>query len=300
MPVSVGEGSGRGLRDDVLGWWPEVRADRDRLPWRTTANPWDVLVSETMLAQTQVERVARRFGEVIAMFPTPVALARSEPAQILRVWSGLGYNRRALALWNAARLIVERHGGQVPRTLGELEALPGVGPYTARAVLAYGFDVRVGAVDANVARVLARAVAGKSLSRPDVQHIADRLAAGHPGREWNLALVDFGALVCRARSPRCGECPLRRRCAWHASGDLDRDPARDSALTSRPQSRFDGSDRQARGRLMSAACEGPIDPARLTEITGWGDDPDRLGAVVVALVGEGMLVRDLDGSLRLA
>ena len=297
--MSLDEPRVEGLRAEVLGWWPEVRAERDRLPWRGTRDPWAVLVSESMLAQTQVARVATRFEALIDRFPTPLALAESELGEILRCWSGLGYNRRAAALHRAAREIVERFEGVVPDQLQDLLGLPGLGPYTARAVLAYAFDRSVGPVDANVARVLSRAIAGTPLSAISLQATADTLAAGHPGRDWNLALVDLGSLICRARTPRCAECPLRRTCAWRGSGGISEDPARRAALTSRPQARFIGSDRQGRGRLMRAACEGPIALSHIAEVAGWADDRERAERVAAALVIEGLLARDVDGTLRL-
>ena len=151
------------LVDAIGRWWAGARAARDRLPWRTTRDPWAVLVSETMLAQTQVSRVTPRFREFVARFPTAAACAAAPVGDVVRAWVGLGYNRRALALHAAAARIVERYAGRVPATLDELVALDGVGPYTARAVLAFAFDAEVAAVDTNVGRVLARAAAGRPL-----------------------------------------------------------------------------------------------------------------------------------------
>ncbi len=274
-----------------------------------------MLVSETMLAQTQTARVAARYTQLLERFPTPGSLAEAPLGELLRAWSGLGYPRRARALHAAAQAMCERHGGEVPATLDELLALPGVGPYTARAVLAFSRSVPIGVVDTNVGRVLARAVSGRRLGRPEAQRLADQLtaAAGLDPRDWNLALMDFGALVCRARLPGCDRCPLlaAAACAWRgapdaagaasASGDppAGPDPAAGSAAVSTRQARFAGSDRQGRGRLLRAACEGPIAAGRLAEVAGWPGDEARARRVAADLLAEGLLSSGADGSLRL-
>lgn len=251
-----------------------------------------------MLAQTQAARVAERYPAFLAAFPTPRAMVESGVAAVIRAWSGLGYNRRALALSRLAERLVESHGEAVPASLDELLALPGVGPYTARAVLAFAFEERVGVVDTNIARVLARAVAGAPLRPAPAQRLADSLVTGPP-REWNLALMDFGALVCRARDPRCGSCPLAEACALHAArraGEAVADPARARPGTARPAARFAGSDRELRGRLLRAACSGAVrlDAAALSDL-----DAARLAGAAEALVTEGLLARTEDGSLAL-
>lgn len=278
------------LQAAVLDWWERARAERDELPWRSTRDPWAVLVSETMLVQTQAARVADRFPEVLERFPTPSALAAATPGEVLACWVGLGYNRRALWLQQAARRIVELHGGAVPGDLGALRALPGVGPYTARAVLAFAFEQPVGVVDTNIGRVLARAVAGARLSPGAAQAEADALVPGDRPRAWNLALMDLGALCCRPR-PSCGSCPLGvAGCRWREGGGGD--PAEGSAGTSRGQPPFAGSDRQGRGRLVRAALAGPVPATALAATAGWPDDPVRARRVAGALVVEGLLASD--------
>ncbi|MHB1599931.1 MAG: HhH-GPD family protein, partial [Acidimicrobiales bacterium] len=256
----------------VLAWWQVARVERDLLPWRSTSDPWEVLVAETMLAQTSVSRASQRYPLFLASFPTPGACAQTPAGEVVRLWAGLGYNRRALGLHGAARAIVERHGGEVPATLGELLALPGVGPYTARAVLATAFGEQTAVVDTNVGRVLARAVAGRPLRMPDAQRTADALLPPGRSRDWNLALMDFGSIVCRSRQPSCSSCPVAREgaCAWRAAAaaadeagacaacpDMSRsdppDPAAGSAGVTGRQSRFPGSDREGRGRIVRAA-----------------------------------------------
>ena len=298
-PPSAADGGEEALAGAVLSWWADARAARDRLPWRATRDPWAILVSETMLVQTQALRVAARFPEVLDRFPTPAALADATTAEVLAWWTGLGYNRRALWLQRAARRIVDRHEGAVPDDLDDLKALPGVGPYTARAVLAFAFGRPVGVVDTNVGRVLARAVAGRRLSLAEAQSRADRLVPPARAREWNLALMDLGALCCRARRPDCPGCPLGDGpCAWRRSGDAE-DPGRGSAGTGRAQARFVGSDRQGRGRLVRAALAGPIPAGALAETAGWPDDPVRAARVASGLVAEGLLAGDGAGGLRL-
>ena len=183
------------LRDALLRWYAKERRD---LPWRRTADPYAILVSEVMLQQTQVARVVPRYLEWLARWPTAAALAAASRAEVLAAWVGLGYNRRALAL-HAAAAEVARDGWPE-----DLRALPGVGPYTAAAVASFAFGAQVAAVDTNVRRVAERLGRGA----PD--------ALVPPGRaaDWNQAAMELGATVCTARTPRCGACPVA---AWSAS-----------------------------------------------------------------------------------
>ncbi len=290
------------LHDLVAGWWRATRARRDELPWRSTSEPWAVLVSETMLAQTPVSRVAGRYPEMLARYPSPAALAAAPLGELLRAWSGLGYPRRAAALHAAATALCKEHGGAVPARLEQLLALPGVGPYTARAVLALAFGQPVGMVETNIGRVLARAHAARPLTRRPAQELADHLTATAPlpPREWNLALMDFGAVVCRARSPGCEDCAVRaaEACAWRASA-VARDPALGSAGVSGRQAPFAGSDRQARGRLLAAACSAPVPKSALAALAGCPGEEERARSLAAGLVAEGLLAAGEDGSLRL-
>lgn len=285
-------------RAALCEWWSKARELRDALPWRGTRDPWAVLVSETMLIQTQADRVAARFPEMLERFPTPLALASSSPGDVLRAWSGLGYNRRGAALHGAACGIVERHGGVVPADLGDLIALPGVGPYVARAVLAFAFGVAVGTVDTNVSRVLARAFAGRPIAPTEAQRLADEFVALGSARDTNLALMDLGSTICTARAPRCANCPLVARCAWRSAAAAATDPAAAPARA-RSAARFTGSDREGRGRLVRAACAGPIPSDAVASAAGWPDDPARARRVASGLVDEGLLLLLLDGALAL-
>jgi A/G-specific adenine glycosylase len=211
----------------------------------------------------------------------------------------MGYNRRARNLHLAATAVVERHDGRVPDDLAALLALPGVGPYTARAVLAFAFGRDIGVVDTNAGRVLSRAVEGRPLTRTEAQVLVDAMVPAGRGWSFGQALLDLGATVCTTRSPDCGACPVRRRCRWAVSGLSTPDPATGSAGVSSAQARFDGSDRQGRGRLVAALRAGPVDPTDLAAAAGWPADPGRAERVLEALVAEGLVVCDSGGTARL-
>lgn len=282
------------LRDSLTAWAAGARRD---LPWRRTRDPWAVLVSELMLQQTQVPRVVPRYGAFMERFPTPAATAATPVAEVVRAWAGLGYNRRAVNLHRAAAVVVERHGGSLPHTLEELVALPGVGPYTARAVLAFAFEADVGVVEVNSARVLARAAAGRRLSAAEAQDLADALVPAGAGWAWNQAMLDLGATVCTKSAPDCGGCPLQSCCTWAGAGGPD--PAVGSAGAGTPQSTFAGSDRQGRGRLVEALRRGPVPLSGVAEAAGWPDEPERATRVAAGLVADGLAVRVAGGALTL-
>jgi A/G-specific adenine glycosylase len=250
-----------------------------------------------MLQQTQVARVVPRYLAFLDQFPDPEACAAASPAAVVEAWRGLGYNRRAVYLHRAAVAVVERHDGRLPDRLEPLMALPGLGPYTARAVLAFAFEHHHGVVETNVARVLARAVCGERLTSRQAQSAADGLVP--PGRAWawNQAVVDLGATVCVSRSPRCDRCPLAGPglCTWFQRARPAPDPARGSAGTSSRQSAFAGSYRQGRGRLVDALRRGPVPLPQVAAAAGWPDDPDRAARVAAGLVADGLAVSHPDG-----
>jgi len=252
-----------------------------------------------MAQQTQLSRVVPAWHRFLASFPTVAACATAPLGEVLIAWEGMGYNRRARNLHRAAGLVVSEHGGVVPDDLDALLALPGVGPYTARAVLAFAFERDVGVVDTNAGRVLARAVTGTTLRPARAQAVVDAMVP--PGRGWSFgqALLDLGATVCTSRTPDCRACPIRRRCAWARAGCPDPDPARGSAGVSGRQSVFAGSDREGRGRLIAALRSGPVPRAEVATASGWPDDVARAERVATALVEEGLAARDVDGVLRL-
>jgi A/G-specific adenine glycosylase len=279
----------------VLDWFG--RAGRD-LPWRATRDPYRVLVAEVLAQQTQAARAAAAWPRFLERFPDVAALAAATPAEVLRAWQGLGYNRRALALRAAARAVVERGGW--PDTVAGLAALPGIGPYTARAVACFALGLEVAPVDTNVARVLARALTGADpgeLGPAARQRLAD--AAVPPGRawEWSSALMDVGALHCRPR-PRCQDCPLEPRCRWRALGEAA------PAARARRQQPFRTSDRRWRGAVVRALAAAPagLDAASLAEAVdaGAAGRPDGwFEGLLAQLEGEGLVARSADGRVRL-
>jgi A/G-specific adenine glycosylase len=269
----------------LLAWGEQHQRD---LPWRRSRDPWAVLVSELMLQQTQVPRVVSRYESFLTRFSTPAACAAAPAGDVVRAWAGLGYNRRAVNLHRAACVMVEHHGGHVPDQLDALLTLPGVGPYTARAVLVFAFEREVGLVDTNAGRFLARAAAGRPLAAREAQELADALVPLGRAWSWGQAVFDLGAIVCTRRDPACDRCPILSHCAWVAAGRPPPDPVTGSAGISAPQSRFAGSDRQGRGRLVDALRRGPVAVAQLSEATGWRGDARRSRRVAMQLVADGL------------
>jgi A/G-specific adenine glycosylase len=291
MPASADDL--RHVRARVLRWYDAEKRD---LPWRRTRDPYPVLVSEVMLQQTQASRVIGRFSRFLARFPSVEALASATTAVVLAVWSGLGYNRRALALQRAAAEVV-RAGGW-PRDVEGLRRLPGIGPYTARALASLAFGQPVGAVDTNVRRWLVRRFAVAD-APPAIQQLADALAStGADGRAdaWTNASIEFGAVVCRARSPRCDACPIRTGCPSRGAGVTVPVPR---------QAPLAGSDREVRGAVLRhlagaeghASAERTLRAALARELVA-EVDTDRWERVLSALERDGLAHRQ-SGSLRL-
>ncbi|MDQ1289310.1 MAG: A/G-specific adenine glycosylase [Actinomycetota bacterium] len=238
------------LHDPVLGWY-DVHA-RD-LPWRDPGcSPWGVLVSEVMLQQTPVSRVLPAWRAWLDRWPRPASLAEDSPGEAIRLWGRLGYPRRAVRLHETSRAVVERHAGEVPSDHAALLALPGVGAYTAAAVASFAFGQRHAVVDTNVRRVLARAVTGDEYPAPSLTAVESRLAASllpddaPVAARWAVAVMELGALVCTARSPRCETCPLLDQCRWR----LDGAPAH-TGPPRRGQT-YAGTDRYVRGLILAA------------------------------------------------
>jgi A/G-specific adenine glycosylase len=252
------------LQRALLRWYRAVERD---LPWRRTRDPYAILVSEVMLQQTQVARVVPRYEAWLRRWPTISALAAAAPSEVLREWVGLGYNRRALALHGAAR-VVARDGWP-----DDLAALPGVGPYTAAAVASFAFGAQVAAVDTNARRVAERLRRGAP---------ADLLPAGRAAA-WNQAMMELGATVCTARRPRCDACPVSAWCASAGESAAGAGSASPAGREGRTAERFEDSNRWARGRIVAALAAG----------RGLPDDiaPERLSRALATLERDGLVAR---------
>ena len=279
----------RSIQQALLAWYGDERRD---LPWRDSDDPYAVLVSEIMLQQTQVSRVVPLFLSFMEQFPDVAALAGAPVAEVVTAWKGLGYNRRAVALHRAAQAVVRDHAGVIPRTLAELEALPGIGPYTARAVRAFAYGLDDAPVDTNVGRVLSRAVAGHPLAGRVLRDTADAAVPAGRGRDWSAAVMDLGATICTARNPRCGACPVAAACAW-AEG-AGEDPA---ARPPRAPEPFVGSNRYHRGRLLDALRSAPVAADGVAAAAAL-DSPDRARELASGLVADGLAQWEA-GHLRL-
>lgn len=275
------------LRAGIVDWFAEHARD---LPWRAPdRTPWGVLVSEVMLQQTPVVRALPAWTQWMARWPTPADVAAASTADVLRAWGRLGYPRRALRLQDCARGIVERHGGLVPRDEAELLALPGIGAYTAAAVVAFAHGGRSVVLDTNVRRVLARAVAGVALPPPSQTaaevRTATSLVPAEPAEAatWAAASMELGALVCTAHAPRCEACPVAALCAWRGAGQ----PGDEHAARRRTQA-WAGTDRQARGRVMALLREarGAVPLATVHDV--WADRA-QLGRCLGGLVADGLV-----------
>ncbi|HEX5465656.1 MAG TPA: hypothetical protein VFW92_03165 [Candidatus Limnocylindrales bacterium] len=307
------------LRAAGLGWY---EAHGRSFAFRGPRDPYLVLVSEVILQQTQVSRGEPAWLAFTARFRTFEALARAPAAEVLRAWAGLGYNRRALALQRTARLVMERHGGTLPDDLAALEALPGIGPYTARAVAAICFGRAVGPVDTNVRRVLTRLTGGERRVRRDaasaaqLQRLADALVPPDRPADWTAAVMDIGSLFCRPRAPDCPACPLRADCATAQGGGLATNASRRAAKAPRgaehasrraaeasarysASTPYPASRRWLRGRIVDrlrGASAGEW--LQVEEPLGDHDGP-AIAAALEALARDGLVELDASGRARL-
>ncbi len=276
----------------VVDWYEQHARD---LPWRRPdVTPWGVLVSEIMLQQTPVARVLTPWREWLTRWPTPAALAAEPSAAAVAAWGRLGYPRRALRLWQAARVITADHGGEVPAESALLRTLPGIGEYTDAAVACFAYGRRTLVLDTNVRRVLARIDRGEALPAPHLTRAErDTATAWLPTspREtarWNVAAMELGAVICRATQPACGECPVNSHCAWLAAGRPPYEGVRRSQA-------WHGTDRQCRGVLLAALRNHAYDRSELLAL--W-PDPDQAERSLAGLLGDG-LARDDGSRIRL-
>jgi len=313
--------------EPVLAWY--ARNARD-LPWRAPgATPWAVLVSEIMLQQTPVARVLPEYLSWMTRWPTPAALAAEPAGEAIRQWGRLGYPRRALRLHETATILVARHGGNVPADLDALRALPGIGSYTAAAVASFAFGQRHAVLDTNVRRVLARLAAGQpwaggasSAASVAERRLAESLLPAEPAvaARWSVAVMELGALVCTAASPRCGDCPVARECAWLAAGrpapaagagEVD-GAAEVSVMAAtagavgatavgavrRRTQKYEGTDRQCRGRVL-AVLRAADDPVRRADFDAVWAVPPQLDRALDGLVADGLVDPLPDGRFAL-
>lgn len=287
--------SGPATGDAVVDWYATAARD---LPWRRPAvDAWAVLVSEVMLQQTPVARVEPVWRDWVDRWPAPADLAAASPAEVIRAWGKLGYPRRALRLRETAIAVVERHGGVVPDDVAALEALPGIGTYTARAVACFGYGQPHPVVDTNVRRVVARVLHGRAdAGTARAADLDDVLALTPTDPEravrFSVAAMELGALVCVAGTPRCGVCPVRDRCAWRLAGS----PPGEGPP--RRVQKFAGTDRQVRGRLLDVlrAASSPVTAAELD--SAW-DEAVQRSRCLDSLLADGLVEQTDDGLFRL-
>ena len=282
MPTSYSE--------PVLAWYGRHARD---LPWRAPGTtPWSVLVSEVMLQQTPVSRVIPAHQAWLARWPGPAALAAEPAGEAIRQWGRLGYPRRALRLHETAVILTERHGGIVPADAQALLRLPGIGSYTAAAVASFAFGQRHAVLDTNVRRVLARLVTGVP-QPPAAPSVAETLLPAEPAiaARWSVAVMELGALVCTAASPRCDACPVARECAWLAAG-------RPPAAARRRTQRYDGTDRQCRGRLLAVLRDSGTPVSRPDFDAVWAGRA-QLARALDGLVADGLVDPLPDGRYAL-
>ncbi len=291
MPTTPQHARDAHMVDEVIAWFAHEARD---LPWRRPdRSPWGVLVSEIMLQQTPVVRVEPVWREWMARWPTPADLAAAEQGDAVRAWGRLGYPRRAKRLWECAVALAERHGGEVPSDEEALLALPGIGAYTAAAVAAFAFGQRSVVLDTNVRRVIGRAWNGIPLPAlhqtvGERAHAAELVPASPEAAvAWAAGSMELGALVCTARAPRCGECPLASDCRWLAEGATGLEAA------PRRVQPWHGTDRQVRGRIMALLRAAHV-PVNISGHAALEDiEPGQLDSCLESLVSDG-LVRAAD------
>lgn len=269
------------LHQPVLAWYKKNKRD---LPWRNT-DAWGVLVSEIMLQQTPVARVLPIYIEWMKRWPTPAALAAATPAQVITAWGRLGYPRRALRLHECAKVISTQYKGRIPETQSELRELPGIGDYTSAAIIAFAFEGRSLVLDINIRRVFARVIDGVEVptAAPTKSEREDReklIPAKNP-HLWAAATMEIGALICTAKNPKCGQCPLADQCIWRSL---------DFPLSDQPKrtQSWHGTDRQCRGVIVQALRENPV--LKKTEIMQLWDVPSQVEKALLSLLEDGLVV----------
>ncbi len=269
------------LHQPVLAWY---KKNKRELPWRNT-DAWGVLVSEIMLQQTPVARVLPVYNEWMKRWPTPAALAAATPAQVITAWGRLGYPRRALRLHECAKVISTQYKGKIPTTQSELRELPGVGDYTSAAIIAFAFEARSLVLDINIRRVFARVIDGIEVptaapTKSERQEREKLIPTKNP-HVWAAATMELGALICTAKNPKCGQCPLADQCIWRSL---------DYPLSDQPKhtQSWHGTDRQCRGVIVQALRENPALSKK--EIMQLRDVPSQVEKALLTLLEDGLLV----------
>jgi A/G-specific adenine glycosylase len=269
------------LHQPVLAWY---KKNERELPWRNT-DAWGVLVSEIMLQQTPVARVLPIYIEWMKRWPTPEALAAATPAQVITAWGRLGYPRRALRLHECAKVISTQYKGQIPETQSELRELPGIGDYTSAAIVAFAFEGRSLVLDINIRRVFARVIDGVEVptAAPTKSERLERekLIPSKNPHVWAAATMELGALICTAKNPKCGQCPLADQCIWRSL---------DYPLSDQPKrtQSWHGTDRQCRGVIVQALRENPALSKK--EIMQLWDVPSQVEKALLTLLEDGLVV----------
>lgn len=260
---------------EVMTKWFEINC-RD-LPWRSTS-PWGVMVSEFMLQQTPVVRVLPKWNEWMQRWPTPSALAKAEKSEVIKAWGRLGYPRRALRLWESAKVIASDFDDQVPVEVDTLKRLPGVGEYTAKAIATFAFGQSHNVMDINIRRVFARLIDGQEHPRPSADK-REREERPIFGPTWSAAIMELGALVCTAKNPACDRCPLATSCLWLRNDK----PAMNQA---RKTQAWKGTRRQCRGTILQRLRESEHPLSR--EDFNW-QERDQLESAIKELIAEGFI-----------
>ena len=312
------------IRLALLTWFAGFARD---LPWRYTRDPYHILVSEVMLQQTQVDRVVPRYQAFLDQFPTIEALAAAPVAEVIRAWSGLGYNRRAVNMQRAARAVLEQHGGEFPRDVAALRRLPGIGPYTAGAIACFAFEQDVAFIDTNIRRVVRRlfvgAADGDPPSEAQLLDLAQRAIPPGQGWAWNQAIMELGALICTAATPNCWRCPLQAHCRDYADRRASDErlfakaaavggpgwpprsssPGRSRVIAERREMPYAGSSRFYRGRIVEmlrqlpSGRSLPLDELGPQIKAGFGAaDRAWLVELVEGLARDGLLLRESDAA----
>jgi len=276
---------------EPLSLWYDANA-RD-LPWRRKgATPWGILVSEIMLQQTPAKRVIPYWERWMSVWPRPGDLARAQPGEVIQAWGALGYPRRALRLRECA-VTIDKEYGEVPRTEDTLRTLPGIGEYTAAAVAAFAYGCRTVVLDTNIRRVIARAYAGEALPMPHLTAAERTMAANLVPTEakdavkWNQATMELGAVVCRARDADCESCPVKDICAWRSA-----DYPGDIHAGRRRTQPWEGTDRQARGRIMAFLREADGESVPIAAILAGTPREAQTLRAIDALIADGLARRD--------